>query len=898
MISRHLLVWQMFLGCLFTQFLCGEPQTVRERLSGERVMHVFDFEERDVHYDDLPMYWTKCVGPAEDYPHYASGRLSATRRRSGEYSFALVPYGGSVGYEYGQRLIRARPGSDFHVSGYVHLENVRRTRAQLSCALTDRAGREIPGSRSVSRLVGPSDLDEDGWARLEVYVPGNFREARFITLGVWMLQEAQWTEEPANEARIFQADVKAMAWFDDISVYQLPRVLLRTGQPGNVFAPEVPVSLRVEVEGVASLDYQIRLSVTDAAETVISDEKWLLAGVEDAIRVRNIDLPDLAPGLYQTRMDIESAGEIVATRRLSFVRLAPLSGDRTASGLGFGVLLLDDTGGDWDTAVKLARLANARLIKVPVWRRRDDQAGSIFSEPDFDSKLLELPQLDLQLVATFSEVPDSLWLKMKGRRRTVLDMLSQKSELWVSQVAPVLSRYSRQIPFWQIGPDAPGKTQYWEPRIRGVVDTMRAEFEGLVGQTILSVPLNGMLEVGREQTGTDYVALTVPAEIRPEEVTGYIEDWRGRGIDHIWATIEPLDSEVYLREEVLIDLAKRIAFGKKGGAEAIYIDHPWTRRLTDARESYAASEVLLVFRTMADHLGGMTYVGEFELAEGVTAMIFDFDGTGCLFAWDNGGQRDGQESQEILVYLGQKPSMVDILGNVTPLPSERGLSRLRVGRRPVILRGINTRLAQLRASVKIEPQDLDANLTRQQVKVRFANPFGSVVTGRARFLVGREHGNDWEIEPTAFNFMLRPKELLEREISIKLPRNGLGGGKRLEMLIVMDADRSYRLRAAAEVEVSMKGVELGIFARRLGERDLMVQMVVTNISDSEVSLNSFVDLPDGDHLERAIARLQPGMNSSKVFPIRDAAQWVGQFLRVGLYEARGSRRISYHVEIN
>ena len=96
----------------------------------------------------------------------------------------------------------------------------------------------------------------------------------------------------------------------------------------------------------------------------------------------------------------------------------------------------------------------------------------------------------------------------------------------------------------------------------------------------------------------------------------------------------------------------------------------------------------------------------------------------------------------------------------------------------------------------------------------------------------------------------------------------------------------------------MQGVDVSIFARRLSEEDLLVQLVVSNISDNELSLNAYVDLPDGDHFERTISRLPAGANASKNFAIRGAARWVGRFLRVGLSDPRGTKRINYHVEIN
>lgn len=902
--SKHLCVWLVvaaLAACAWAQPIdnaASAGRSSRDKLSGVLANHLFDFEERDIHYEDQPMNWTKWAGPGEFYPHYATGRLSTEHQRSGEYSFELQAHGGSVGFEYGRRFIRAPPGSDFHISGYVHFENVRRVRARLSCVLTDRTGREIPGSRCLSELVGPDQEDRDGWAHLEVYVPGSFPNARFIAIAVWVLQESQWSQEADADASIFQPDVRAIAWFDDISIYQLPRVVLSTDQPGNVFGADDTPRLQVEVEGVSHLDYQIRLRVSDVTGNVMQDEKWILVGVEDTVRVKTMELPQLGPGLYHARMDIVSGGASVAARELSFLKTAPLSGDLTTRGSGFGLLLLDDKVGSLDTGIELVRAANARLIKLPVWRAHEDQPGSIFSEPDFDRQLLKLPQYDIQVVATFSEVPDSLWLKMRSKRRTVLDMLSQEAELWVPQVASVLARYARQIPYWQIGPDTRSENQYWEPRIGNVVEAMRKEFQELVGYTVLAVPLSSMFDVDHEQVRTDYVALNVSAAIEPQQVAAYLEDWRSRGLKHIWVTIETLDSDVYLREEVLADFAKRVAFAKKGGAEAIYINHPWVCAISNARVTYKPTEFLLVFRTLADHLGGLRYVGQFDLTDDVPALIFDLDGTGCIFTWRRGRERDGGESRELDVYLGENVQMIDLFGNVTPLPSKAGVSRVRVGSLPIMLSGIDTRLARLQASLKLTPSALDGSVSRQRVKLSFVNPFGTSISGRVRFRVGPDYRNNWAMEPGYFNFMLRTDETLEKEVIITLPRNEIGGEKRLELSLIIDAGRSYRLRAAIPLEIRLKGVEVSVFARRLGARNLLVQLVVTNTSQKEVSLNSFVDLPDGDRIERVISRLQPGASASKSFPIPDAVEWLGEFLRVGLYDPRGVKRINYHVQIN
>ena len=73
---------------------------------------------------------------------------------------------------------------------------------------------------------------------------------------------------------------------------------------------------------------------------------------------------------------------------------------------------------------------------------------------------------------------------------------------------------------------------------------------------------------------------------------------------------------------------------------------------------------------------------------------------------------------------------------------------------------------------------------------------------------------------------------------------------------------------------------------------------MSNESDEEVSLVCFADMPDLDHVEQPIPRLLPGAMATRTFLIPDAIKWLGQFLRVGLYDPRGTDRVNYQIEIN
>lgn len=898
----------------------SHAEQIRQTISGQKLMHEFDFEERDENFLDLPMYWRKYVPPtpadaqtifapestpilSEEFrffPHYSSGLLDQSHARSGEYAFKLVSEGGSVGFEYDRRRIRVKAGCDFQVTAFVHLENVRTTKARLSCAFTDRTGRIVPDSERFSKLVGISDQDESGWARLEVYMPGDFPEVQHLTLGVWLLQQEQWDRENmAAETTIYRRDVSAEAWFDDIRIFQLPRVVLQTPVLGNVFDGQDEAALEIEVEGISVSDYQVTLAVSDAEQKEISRESWLLTGMEGARRIRRFDLPRLSAGLYQARLDIHSGAMLVATRHLTFLQLAPHSSNEAGRGQGFGLDVTGENLGNWDTLLRLTELTGAKLLKYPVWRKSAHQAGSITTEESFDRKLLNLQKHHIEMVAAFTQIPDALAAKMQNQRRGLLDFFSEDPAIWRSTTAYVLAQYTRQINFWQIGPDVRLQDgAFWDPRMLSVLNTLRGEFQQLFNNTVLIVPLNGFFEIQPAQTGEPHIAVQLAAAVKPDEIPAYLENYRIEGFKKIWVNLEILEETFYDRESRLTDFALRVAYALQGRADAIFIPHPWTQRHSGAQDIIEPLESYIVFRTLADHLGGARCLGEFEPAPGIGAMIFDYDGEGCLFVWRRKGRSDEETAASFNLMLGDNLQQVDLWGNRVPLKAINRVTQVHMDDKPILLTNINTRLALLYSSIKLSPSIIEASIVRQQTMLSFKNTFGGPITGRFRLQLNQPQTADWQIEPATFMFALQPGQEFHQPLSLLFPRNELGGPKTLNALFQIDADQNYQFSARIPFDIRLADIDVDCFARRLNDRDLLVQQVVTNEGQEEINLNCFIDLPDRDHLERAISHLQPGMSVTKTFIIPNAVQWLGQALRVGIYDPKGTRRINYLIDVN
>ncbi len=884
-------IWTYILGLI--TFL-AMPAFSQLANNGHQVVSSFDFEERAVHYQDLPMFWSKIVN-MEGFPHYSRGILSQDRAHSGSYSFKLISDGGSVGFEYDRRRQVVKPGSDCQVTSYVSLKDARDCRAQISCFLTDRLGREIEGSRRYSRLVSIADQTGGDWARVDVYIPGEFPDARYISVSVWLLQKSQWDKTMAG-ANVFEQNIKAVAWFDDIGIFQLPRVLLKTDQIANVFGPDEEPIVKVELQSAGILDYRADMVIRDRNSREIFHQGWVLSGVEGEIKINEFPLGDLPAGLYKARLKIFSSGVLIAVRDMTFARLAPLQTGNLEGGYDFGVLAMDEYSGNIDEIIELSKKMQAKIIKMPVWRSPASSSPSILTVKDFDKRLIDLEESRIRLVATFDKVSSEVASSMDMVGSSLLDVLSQNTQAWQSEIEFILARYALQIPFWQIGPDH-AETMQWDPRVKNVAQKLRTEFDKVVRNTKLNVPVEANFNVSFDDVGTRSVTMYVPSSILPSYIPDYIDVAQENGLSDVWATIEPLASSMYFEDDVLVDFTKRLIYAVKSECEAVFIPHPWKKQEVNAIEGIEVTENFLVFRTVSDMLSGAVLLGEFELTHGVPVLLFDCNGQGVMVVWDeHHDPRSGDLPRELELYLGERPVATDVFGNSHYLAKNNERSVLKLTNWPQIVSGIDMDITMLRASVRLEPSVLESSIFSQRARLVFSNPFNTTIMGEARIKLDNAGQKYWLVEPQVFNFVLKPGQNFETDLKLKFPSSEQGGNKDFDLGIRVDAEQSYYLDIKVPFVVDMKDIDVRVFARKVNNNDMMVQMVMTNNGTEQYSMVTFMYYPDMDYDEKS-ARLEPGTTITRNFILRNATEWIGRYVRVGLRDPRGDKCINYQLKI-
>ena len=81
---------------------------------------------------------------------------------------------------------------------------------------------------------------------------------------IGLLQPARYAPPPPGDHPLFAQDIHGTAWFDDITIWQVPQVTLTTGHPGNIFRHGEPLQLQVLVNDRFTDDLSAQLVVKDA----------------------------------------------------------------------------------------------------------------------------------------------------------------------------------------------------------------------------------------------------------------------------------------------------------------------------------------------------------------------------------------------------------------------------------------------------------------------------------------------------------------------------------------------------------------------------------------------------------------------------------------------------------
>ncbi|MEO0587913.1 MAG: hypothetical protein AAF078_09765, partial [Planctomycetota bacterium] len=350
----------------------------------QRQVAFFDFEERARgNFEDLPMGWHPIGRRAlvlnqnfhrqpvhEDaasragFPEFNAVRFDREHATSGTTSLMLGIDGGQAGAYLENGAITVVPGADYLVTGAVRTEGLDRGFAVLRAYFVDALGRRMPGGQATQPI-----RSNDEWQRVSVRLTAESERAATLVMEVALLQPQPTAGGALGPHEVVLSQVRGRAWFDDLSVWQLPFVeVSSTAATGLYRAPEVP-EVRAVVRDLTGRQLAARLRLYDHRLRVVAED------------VREVGAG--RPTSWAWRPEVARYGWYLVDLEM-FERLGPNRGRvaRTIGGLAylpddriiekadrarFGVLAEGEADGRLDLIVQALETARIGATTLSVW---------------------------------------------------------------------------------------------------------------------------------------------------------------------------------------------------------------------------------------------------------------------------------------------------------------------------------------------------------------------------------------------------------------------------------------------------------------------------------------------------------------------------------------------------
>lgn len=871
----------------------------------ERRVALFDFEERPGNPNPLPLHWyaigrrARTSNPNFDrfplhqhltarpgFPRYTFVGFDEARSVSGAHSLRLGLNGGNVGAFLEVGALPAVENSDYVVTASVRTEGLRRARAHLATFFVDRTGRRIPGS-----VTATDPLDTRGqWQTVRLRLFGDFAEAAWIGLQMELRQPQADPGSPLGDRQLVLEDIEGSAWFDDIALWQLPRLEVRSQSPVNIVrAPQRP-----------QLDLQV-IDLTGRAliaDVTVHDERLGIVArssrrVGSAAEWRwEPPLPRF--GWYLVDMQVRdddpggAAGGSVARKIAALLWLGAEEDLTPADAPRFGVIAEGMPDRHVELLPDLMDAASLDAVVLSAWRPGTTVDRIDRRQAWLDGVVQRLLRRPRRLMISLDPIPTTLARRLDRRRPSSLDLFDLALEDLRPYLAPVLMRHSQHVHDWVVGP-AEGDRLFYDPQLPQAIDQARLQMGSMASRPRLVLPWHvnqaRREDVSRPESGTTAFLVTVPAAVHPDRMADYMSLWSAAPAPAFDLRFEAAPADVLDHGRRVEDLALRMLHTWEAGAVGMWLSRPWTA-MSDRNRALLPDPLLGVFTTVAHRLAGRRVVGRLPLGDGLRCVILDGERGGMLVAWNESA---GPADAEVNIYLGNDPVAVDVWGNRSPLVLSEGRHRLTLTAQPRFVEGIDPELALFRAAFRIDPGFVESKQVLHKHTLTLTNPWPRTINGQMRIIEPAA----WQIQPQRTVFALSPGQALAVPVVIRFPLWEVAGPKTMVARFDFMADRSYRVDLSTALELGLKDIDFDatLSLQRepdSGRVDAVVRSLITNRGKDTVSLKAFAFLPDFPRQEQPIQAVRPERSVSRTFrfagvtaPLEDLA------IRVGLRELAG-----------
>ena len=852
--------------------------------ASDRVVHRFDFNERaEGNVEEVPKYWEPLRPPG--FPRFAVGAFDDGVGHQAPPSFHLSSSGRDVAYQYVGPDTRVRYNTEYRIEGYVRPDHLENARVCLSAHFADENGRPLLGTLVRTRYIGGPQESEE-WVPFELYLSSAPASAASIGLIAWVLQESTWNTDAALLRHVSLVDVHGGAWFDDITVYRLPHVVLSTSSPGNVLAadpgaPGLSIVL-ADADGGPGAPGSARLSITDADGKLVVDQRLSSSGEDHGGQIQ-LPVETLDPGLHHARLDVEDGnGNVVMSRALSFMLLPPT---RRAAPEGlakaFGVVIDPRSRADQATEFELLRRHSVRSVKLPIWTGLGEESTDYESRRTTERFLQKLAKNRFLLTGVLWGPPGDIARGRGAYQPPLVDLLAGDRSGWESQLATEVAPMASLIRWWQIGPDGESALERGDS-FGTAVSQFRDALRTFITVPRLAAPALASDDLGVAKLPVEHVSLSIPAGVDGGGLADRIRALKSSGYEQVSAYVAPLRAEQYERLPRLGEWARRLIEARHAGADVVYAPQLWRTRMTSQGPVTEPIEEYLILRTIGEMLSDAAPGPSVRVADDVHCEAFELPDSMVLAIWDDGAPALGRE---FAVQLGRASRQVNLWGEATPLSrDDTGRQLVRLSPLPILVDGVEPWLIHLMTSIAIDPPRVESGteLARHFLVIGYAG--GQSVSAQGVLVPP----DGVEVSPRTFAFTTRSDGPQRIPFDVHYAHNASAGRKDFVARITL-AEPPYYLEIPLSVDLGLSDVEASGTA--VVERgDMILRHVIRNRSSSVLSFRSTAVAPGRERQYRPITNLAPGDAQTVEYRFHNGAELIGRHIYLALRELNDGPR--------
>ncbi|MAE61183.1 MAG: hypothetical protein CMJ49_07485 [Planctomycetaceae bacterium] len=850
---------------------------------------MFDFEEQKLgNYERMPMHWHRIHRAG--YPVFTEVGFDTDQHLSGNHALKLQLNGGSAGAVLQPGVLAVVPMADYLVTARVRTAKVTHTRARLIAFFVDQKGEPLADGRVVSDLLQANDQ----WTTVQLALPDCGDRAAWLILQLELLQPERYREQLIQQHEWHHEDIDAAAWFDDIVVYQLPRMALNINSPlGILRAPDQP-TLEATVRDLTGQALTADLVVYDESGRPVDRMHRRIDGRLPATWQWTPNLPRF--GWYWADLQVNSDLGAVGRVQAIFSALPNASQPPHPEAQRFMIIAEQLPAPQQPHLPALLDHLRSRAVQLAIWAPDQSIQDLDRLRRDGDPLVQHLLSAGHDVTMALTEPPRELAYVAGVPGGHLFDLMAADPNIWQPYLESILARHGEHVQRWQVGRSATAAAYHTVaafPPYQQLIERLNQ----YVFQPTIVMPVSALYDTAAPARDAAALTLILPTSIRPDQIDTYAGTYPTPQTD-VTVLLQTLSPADYRHTDRAADLVRRMVHVWRAQPSRVAIAQPWRPQSANTPERIAPDPLLAVWANAAHQLAGRRVVGQLPLGQGIRCYVLQSTtpNTGALVAWTHGAEPpDATRS----LWLGDDPVAVDIWGNRTPLPLRDDRHQLNLTQQPVFIDGINVQLAMLRAGFTLSPQQAESSFNVHQHTLTITNPWPRTISGRVKMAAPE----NWRITPRFVPFSIPAGQSVKVPVELTFPISEIAGRKLIHATIDVEADRNYQIQLAAPLHIGLKNVRVRAAASIESKQpgavgDVVIRQTVTNTGDKPLAFTAFALAPGQPRAERIIAELLPGQSTVKTFRFAGAAhQLKGRTVRVGLREIDGPAVLNERVEI-